>query len=429
MSATRDRLGALAALAALAGGSVVLTGAALGIGGTYVTGGREAPDWLLGPLRFTSNGLGKDGVFLAVTAMLLGYLGLLATREALPRRIVIGALVILHAWFVLGPLLFSGDVVFYLGLGRVWALDHLDPYAVGRIAGRRANEVSVYAGIWEALPSTYGPAFLGLSGALAFLGITGSVWAFKLISGTAALLVLRLVWVAARRLGRDPLWAVVFVGANPVWLAWLVGGAHNDSVVMAGFMASVVLVLSGSERLGGLALAATFAIKLSVAPLAPFLLLAARRRSSLLLGSAIGVVVLLVAGFALFPPSWLHHWLLQSQDQARISGPGPLKYAMGLVGIDTDPVPLSIRVLAEYAGFLVFAALLVWSWWTGDWLTGAGWTAFVVLVASAWLREWYLAWLLPLAALAPSRRLSAAAVALTVFVALTSDRWILDVFS
>jgi len=43
----------------------------------------------------------------------------------------------------------------------------------------------------------------------------------------------------------------------------------------------------------------------------------------------------------------------------------------------------------------------------------AGWASLALLLCSAWLVPWYLAWLLPLAALGRSRPLVAATVVLT----------------
>ena len=40
-----------------------------------------------------------------------------------------------------------------------------------------------------------------------------------------------------------------------------------------------------------------------------------------------------------------------------------------------------------------------------DWIDGAGWATVAMLVAASSLLPWYVAWLLPLAALASDRRL------------------------
>ncbi len=53
--------------------------------------------------------------------------------------------------------------------------------------------------------------------------------------------------------------------------------------------------------------------------------------------------------------------------------------------------------------------------WRGqiDWIDGAGWATLAMLVASSSLLPWYVAWLLPLAALGRDRRLATTAIVLT----------------
>jgi len=53
--------------------------------------------------------------------------------------------------------------------------------------------------------------------------------------------------------------------------------------------------------------------------------------------------------------------------------------------------------------------------WIGelDWITGAGWATFAVLITAGSLLPWYMAWLIPLAALSSDRRLLIAAIVLT----------------
>jgi hypothetical protein len=54
-----------------------------------------------------------------------------------------------------------------------------------------------------------------------------------------------------------------------------------------------------------------------------------------------------------------------------------------------------------------------------DWLECAGWATVALMACTSWLLAWYIVWLVPLAALARTRWLHAAAVAATLFVVLT----------
>ena len=50
------------------------------------------------------------------------------------------------------------------------------------------------------------------------------------------------------------------------------------------------------------------------------------------------------------------------------------------------------------------------------WILDAGWATLAVLLATAWLVPWYAIWLLPLAALARCKWLSAATLALCAYM-------------
>jgi hypothetical protein len=74
------------------------------------------------------------------------------------------------------------------------------------------------------------------------------------------------------------------------------------------------------------------------------------------------------------------------------------------------------RVLYGVAFGGVFLWLLRRTWRGENPVRAAGWATFTILVASAWLVPWYVLWLLPLAALAGDRRLTAASVALCAWM-------------
>jgi len=70
------------------------------------------------------------------------------------------------------------------------------------------------------------------------------------------------------------------------------------------------------------------------------------------------------------------------------------------------------------AAFIGVTAWLVRRVWRGetDWIDGVGWATAAMLIAASSLLPWYVAWLLPFAALATDRRLFRTAVALTCVV-------------
>ena len=112
-----------------------------------------------------------------------------------------------------------------------------------------------------------------------------------------------LVWLCARRLGRDPRLPALAVGLNPLVLVHVVGGAHNDALTVLLWMGGVAALIAARpprEALAGAAAAASGAVKASAGLVAPFMLIGARRRWALLGGAAaaaLGVAVLAVVAF------------------------------------------------------------------------------------------------------------------------------------
>jgi biotin transporter BioY len=87
---------------------------------------------------------------------------------------------------------------------------------------------------------------------------------------------------------------------------------------------------------------------------------------------------------------------------------------------------LDLPTLGHILGYVlaaVFAGVCVWLLrrvWRGriDWIDAAGWATLAMLVAASSLLPWYVAWALPLAAVARDRRLVRATLAMTGVVLL-----------
>jgi hypothetical protein len=90
---------------------------------------------------------------------------------------------------------------------------------------------------------------------------------------------------------------------------------------------------------------------------------------------------------------------------------------LGIPGVISSK--LGMPTVGHITGFVLagaFAVTLCWLLrrvWRGqiDWIDGAAWAMLAMLVASSSLLPWYVAWLLPLAALGRDRRLAGAAIA------------------
>jgi len=401
----------LAALPAAPGSRLVLATA----GGS--------PGWLLGPLRFAGIGAARGtlagplfygGLWLA----LILYVVTLARLRDLPERAVLWTIAGLHLLFLLAPPLLSQDVFSYIAYARMGVEHSLNPYTHSPLA-IPGDPVFAFAGSKDAV-SVYGPIFTLLTYPLAPLGVAGAFWVLKAVMAACSLGIVALVWKGARALGRDPLLPAAFVGLNPLVLVHVVGGAHNEALVVLLTVAGIVLWVGGRRsETGGAGLATAAAgIKASAGLVVPFLILGDRERwrRALLAAVAVGIAIAVI-GLAVFGTHALDALSFLNSNQAHSSRWSfPYKTAQ-LLGAVLPGGRLDYRgpVRAVYgAAFGLVLLWLLWRTWRGELrpIRAAGWATLAILIASAWLVPWYALWLLPLAALASDRRLMAASVVL-----------------
>jgi alpha-1,6-mannosyltransferase len=368
------------------------------------------PGWLAGPLPDLDFRLGPPRFVPLIVIMALCHGAALAVSGALRVRWVLAAVVFAHLTFTLAPPILSPDVFGYLAYARMGALHGLNPYVHLPLA-IPGDDVYNYVRWYDQI-DPYGPLFTLASYPVAFLGLAGGLWTMKAAIGLASLGVVALVWWCARRLGTAPLAPTLFVGLNPFLLAYGVGGAHNDLLMMLLAMGAVALVLAGREASGGAMVVGAAAVKaLSAGLLMPFMVLGARDRLRALLGVAagaclIGGISLLAFGHGL--RGLLGAWAMQSEKVSTHNFPNAIGWYLGLGGVSTE-----VRVAAGAALVLSILALL-WVTWTRrlDWVTAMAWATLALLVTTTWLMHWYLVWLLPLAAIGRSSAVRWAALLL-----------------
>ena len=424
-------LGALGLLGILA--SVLLLCAGAASAPTQYVPSRAGgwPSWLAGPLAGLSSPLGSHG-FQNLTLLMCAAYGLvLVCAWAVPPRALVGAIVAAHVILLLGPPLISQDVFGYLGYARLGALHGLDPYTHVP-AEAPADAVFPFVG-WPFKHSPYGPLFTLGSYALAPLGLAGGVWALKAIAAISSLAAVALVGYGANVLGRPWKWAVAFVGLNPVLLELAVGGAHNDTLVMAALAAAVALAARGQARArapapaasddagrrpgaettglreGAVAVVAGMGVKITAGVVLPFVVLAPgrwRERRGVLAGAVVALAALVVLGLIGFGSHTLGFLDAVGEQQQLVASHSIPAETARLVGLSGTPSWWRHLYLA---GFVVVLAVTLWRTARGaDWRVMAGWAMLALLVSTAWLLPWYAIWLLPLAALCGDRRLCAA---------------------
>jgi len=337
------------------------------------------------------------------------YLVVLWAAPRLGRRVVWGLILVLVAGFAVAPVLLSHDVYSYVDYARLGVRHGLDPYVHPPLA---APGDPAYPHVtWTEAASAYGPLFTLATYPLAWLPVGAAVAVLK---GVAALSVLGLAALTARIAawrGIDPLRAAAFVALNPLVLVHVVGGAHNDALTMLLAMLAVAATLSARERAGGAALAAAVATKLSAAFLAPFALVGTRSRGRLATGFMGTALLIAATAYLAFGWDWLHGFGLAGENQSRTSHMSiPITVAR-LTGLGPGGVRLAATVL--FAALVIY--LLGWTARGNDWARAGAWTAFALLIATAWLLPWYLIWPLPLVAISRDRPLQLLTLALTAY--------------
>ena len=382
------------------------------------------PGWEAGPLHLISQGLPTDpmglsvGLSCVVILMAVAYGIALAAVRTLTMRAIVIAVVAMHVILLMSPPLQLTDVFNYLGYARLGGLHHLNPYT-HTIALEPHDPVYGFS-TWYDLHSPYGPLFTAATYLLPFGTLAPAYWLIKVTTVIASLGFLALVWVCARRLGRDPRFPLLFVAANPIYLVWAIGGFHNDFFMLIPATGAIALLCGGvgsdrrvHPRWAGAVLMVAVAVKFSAVLLLPFLLVAvprSRQRRDILVGAILAAIPLAALSVALFGLN-----LPNLQDQSTLLTGFSIPNLFGLlIGIGGG-TPGLLR-LAKVVLVLVVLVLLRRR---GDWISRAGWATLALLASLGWLMPWYVIWALPLAALGTSPRLRRATLTFGAFLILT----------
>lgn len=159
------------------------------------------------------------------------------------------------AWWcaplLVAPPLFSGDVFSYLAQGEV-AANGFDPNTVSPAAGASAEAVARVGVYWQDTPSPYGPLFSTVERAITEVTGGDPVLGIGLYRLAAVLGLLLVVWAVPRlaeQAGtneRTALWLGVM---NPLVLWHLIGGVHNDALMLGLMLSGTVVALQALPEL------------------------------------------------------------------------------------------------------------------------------------------------------------------------------------
>lgn len=355
-------------------------------------------------------------VFLIAILVFCGsYAGIMWLSRIVSTRWAIALVAALHAIVLIGPNLISTDVFSYIAYARMGVLHGVNPYVHGPI-WIKTDPIFPYVGPdWTKASTAYGPIYTLISYPLAWLGVPGALWGAKLQAMLASGGILALSWRCARLRGIDERFALLAVGANPLYLVYCLGGSHNDLIMIFLMMLGVAVALGGEgkprrEGWASVSLVAAGLTKATgIAPL-PFLILSRRRAAPVFAAVGAAVLGLLLAYFAF----GIHGANILSplrRDAGFVSTDGfPTQFAhlLGKPGV----YPVDHQFLK--AALALIVVYLLWLTWRGyDWVAASGWALLAIAVTNAWLLPWYLMWSLPFAVVSAKsdRRLLIAALA------------------
>jgi hypothetical protein len=341
--------------------------------------------------------------FLALLA--LGFAAYLAglrrlARGGVPLRAVVAVALAVQLVPLAAPLMLSSDAWTYWAYGRIATVHDANPYEdppadfpddpAYRWAGER----------WRDSTSVYAPGFTLASEPVARVAgesHDAAAWLYKTL---AALAVCAAVLLAAR-LAVRPALAAAFVGWNPLLAVHLAGGGHNDAWVGALLLAAL------ATQAGGAAWAVGVGVKWIPLVLLPLHGLEARRRARL---SAFVVTTLAVGALATwrYGFAWLDAFGPLA-DNARQTTSYALPHRLSQLG-----VPEGTAIVLFAALFALVYLVLVREAWRGR--SRLALASVALLACAPYVAPWYLAWVVPLAAVEEDKLARGLALALTAYL-------------
>ncbi|TPG28017.1 alpha-(1-_6)-mannopyranosyltransferase A [Mycolicibacterium hodleri] len=393
-------------------------------------------------LRF-GHGLVVSSVLLwgGVAAMLVAWLWL--GRRVVDRTATTYTM-LATTGFWLTPLLlsvpvFSRDTYSYLAQGALLR-DGFDPYVVGPIENPNPllDDVSP---IWTTTTAPYGPVFILVAKFVTLL--VGD----HVIAGTMLLRLcmlpglIMLIWAApriARHIGAEGPAALWICVLNPLVIIHLMGGVHNEMLMVGLMMAAIALTLQNRPVWGVGIIAIAVAVKATAGIALPFMvwMWMHRLRDERGLGPARAFGVATAASALIFVVvfavlSWLAGvglgWLTALAGSVKIINwltvPTAAANLINAIGGLFLPVNFyAVLEVTRIAGVAIIAITLPLLWWRfrhddRQALTGIALAMLVVVLFVPAALPWYYTWpLAVVSALAQSRRAIAAIAGFSTWI-------------
>jgi alpha-1,6-mannosyltransferase len=325
--------------------------------------------------------------------------------------------------------IFSRDVYSYAAQGEM--MSHgINPYSYGPAILGVNNWVNPVDPLWQNIASPYGPLFVGAAGAI--VSFTGhhelaAVVGMRLLALFGVVLVAVFLPRLARSYGYDASTAFTIAVLNPLVILHLIGGAHNDALMLGLLVAGLAMARSGKPVVGVVLVSLAACVKVPAAIgivyigwewLGDGASRTERIRpvvSALLIAAVVTEIVTAVVGLgwgwvgALGNPDTVKSYL----DPATAIGllGGHLLQQVGLGGYSSDALTL-VRGIAMLAAAVIGLRLLLRS---NRRTSGRaiGLTLLALAVLGPVTQPWYLTWAIVVLAAVATPRLRACLIALS----------------
>ncbi|MFD7442538.1 polyprenol phosphomannose-dependent alpha 1,6 mannosyltransferase MptB [Streptomyces sp. NPDC059909] len=342
------------------------------------------------------------------------------TAEVAGQGGVRDVLVTLGWWaapLVLAPPLYSADVYSYIAQGAM-VLEGHDVYAHGpSVLGPGslgADAAASVGGNWTDTPAPYGPVFLLLAKGVTWATggtIVPAVIGLRLTAVGALVLTAWAVRRLAAQYGAGESRALWLAVLNPLLLIHVVGGMHNDGLMIGLMLAGVVCALRGRWVLGSAVVALAMTIKSPAAVALLFIGVIVVRdagRGPAVLRAVKGALGPgLVAATIAAATTWLSGtgfgWLRTQSVAATVHTPLSLTSDLGLAAgyaarlLSGDVDPAAVKSLTQTLGLaaaVAVIAVLAYRSLRGRMrpVRGLGLALLALVALSPMVQPWYLLW-------------------------------------
>jgi hypothetical protein len=307
----------------------------------------------------------------------------------------------------------ASDIFDYIMHGRILALYNENPYQTTATA-YPLDPFYSYVG-WVKSTPPYGPFWVQLSGITAHLAgdsIAGNVVAFKLLNGIFYCVAGGfLVTILHRKNPGRTLEGLWLFACNPLVLYETFGHGHNDITLTACLLGSVLFMLDRRYTLAALALVTGALFKYVTLLVLPVVVISAlinnrgwKSRLRYLVVTGLSCTLLTVFAYLPFWVGWKTFDLSSRIYLYTTSLPAIFHTQLR----ETVDFTLLSKVVSRIAGVLTFLASVLIAWrssrehgWTNYPRAALAILLFYLLVTCLWFQQWYVVWLVGLAALIP----------------------------